>query len=67
MTDGSSPVFYRRGGCLKIHVSHELYETGKDLVVSWWLPSSLSKLNCQKRKELEGRSSEFSVHLLAVQ
>jgi hypothetical protein len=36
MTVGSSPMLYRRG-CLKIHVSHKLYETGRYIGGSWWL------------------------------
>ena len=40
----SSPMLYRRRGCLKIHVSHELYETGKYIGGSWWLATSVGSI-----------------------
>ena len=40
----SSPMLYRHRGCLKIHVSHELYETGKYIGDSWWLATSVGSI-----------------------
>ena len=37
-------MLYRRRGCLKIHVSHELYETGKYIGGSWWLATSVGSI-----------------------
>ena len=45
MTVRSSPMLYRRRGCLKTHVSQELYETRKYICGSGWLATSAGMAN----------------------